>query len=607
MLANTTDSLSTEDTDNSSTSNAEGSENSQKPSINEMRSLVGLSPVDDPVVTESETVIGSEALVDDGDFEEGGEDGPTRRKLWEKPTAKIASVALPFGIVCAIIGFILISLTSMKLSGATENAEVVESVEPADDSAEQDQQEEIARLKTSNALGNQASVLENQPTRRTEIRPVTEQTSARVSEPAEVQKSRPPVQQSVVRSEPVIRSRPVTVSSPPAVPRSVVSRPVAVSSPPVAPRSVVSRPSQAVAAPVISASGSQSIEQSQRPIDPFSEWQKLAAIGSYGQVSSTSVVADVAEPAMTSMPIGNEPIPVLVSNTSSRSYAVSSSIAENSPPRPMPKGMSEGKGQAQNVKYGARSPIQPEAIARDELIGETLVADNSYEAGVDFIMGNSSQSVEPQRETVVLPGVRASGQIIMPIAWTEDMQSASGAIELTEDLVSGGGTIMPAGTQLIVALDQISESGMAGLSVTSIILPYAGYEDMQIPAEAISIQGSDGKVLMAKDISGSDQELRRLDAGQAFLGALGTVGRILNRPSNSSNSVGLTGSISSTDYGSPSILGAVLEGGATTMINQRTARNQQRAEALRQRPSVWVLEEGTGIEIFINQAVAIGG
>ena len=43
------------------------------------------------------------------------------------------------------------------------------------------------------------------------------------------------------------------------------------------------------------------------------------------------------------------------------------------------------------------------------------------------------------------------------------------------------------------------------------------------------------------------------------------------------------------------------------MISQRTARNQQRAEELRQRPSVWVLEEGTDIEIFINQAVAIGG
>ena len=465
----------------------------------------------------------------------------------------------------------------MKLSGQAEETEVIESIESADTSAEQDQQEEIARLKTSNALGNQASVLENQPTRRTEIRPVTEQPSTRVSEPAKVQQSRPPVQPVVAQSQPIARSRPIAVSSLPVVPRSVAARPAQVIS---------------AAAPVAQVYRSQPvqqnlpIQQNQQSVDPFAEWQKLAALGSYGKLSNTPVVTDVAEPVMTSMPGGNEPIPVLVSNKSSHAY---------------------GNSSFQNVEYSARSPIQSEVIARGELTGEALVADDSYEAGVDFIMGNSNQPIEPQRETVVLPGVRASGQVIMPIAWAEDMQSTSGAIELTEDLVSGGGTIMPAGTQLIVALDQMSESGMTGLAVTSIILPYAGYEHMQIPAEAISIQGAGGKVLMAKDISGSDKELRRLDVGQAFLGALGTVGRVLNRPSNSSSSIGLTGSISSTDYGSPNILGAVLEGGANTMINQRTARNQQRAEELRERPSVWVLEEGTDIEIFINQAVAIGG
>ena len=582
MLANTIDNLPAEETDNVSVSSTE---NSKVPSINEMRSLVGLSPVEEPAVTEFEPAPEIEALVDDGDFELGGEDGPTQRKPWEKPTAKIASVALPLGLVCLIAGFILISLTSMKLSGKAEETEVVESIEPTGTSAEQDQQEEIARLKTSNALGNQASVLENQPTRRTEIRPVAEQPSTRVSEPAKVQQPRSAAQPVVAQSQPIARSRPIAVSS----------------RPPVAPRSVASRPPQAIAAAPVApvyrsqpVQQNQPIQQNQQPVDPFAEWQKLAALGSYGQLGNTSVVTDLAEPVMTSMPVGNEPIPVLVSNKSIRSYGTSPLLIEE-------------EGKVENVEYSAPLSIQSEVIARDELTGETLVADNSYEAGVDFIMGNSNQPIEPQRETVVLPGVRASGQVIMPIAWAEDMQSTSGAIELTEDLVSGSGTIMPAGTQLIVALDQMSESGMAGLVVTSIILPYAGYEHMQIPAEAISIQGADGKVLMAKDISGSDKELRQLDVGQAFLGALGTVGRVLNRPSNSSNSVGLTGSISSTDYGSPNILGAVLEGGANTMINQRTARNQQRAEELRERPSVWVLEEGTDIEIFINQSVAIGG
>ena len=97
MLANTIDNLSTEDANNSSSSSTE---NSKVPSINEMRSLVGLSPVEEPVVTEFEPATETEALVDDGDFEEGGEDGPTQRKLWEKPTAKIVfcRAAAGFGL-----------------------------------------------------------------------------------------------------------------------------------------------------------------------------------------------------------------------------------------------------------------------------------------------------------------------------------------------------------------------------------------------------------------------------------------------------------------------------------------------------------------------------
>ena len=91
------------------------------------------------------------------------------------------------------------------------------------------------------------------------------------------------------------------------------------------------------------------------------------------------------------------------------------------------------------------------------------------------------------------------------------MQSTAGSIQLDEDLISNGSIIMPAGTLLIVELAQMSSSGMMQLTVTSIILPHEGYEHMQIPPEAISIQGAGGEVLMAQDVSGVDDELRRLE------------------------------------------------------------------------------------------------
>ena len=164
---------------------------------------------------------------------------------------------------------------------------------------------------------------------------------------------------------------------------------------------------------------------------------------------------------------------------------------------------------------------------------------------------------------------------------------------------------MPAGTQLIVDLKEMSASGMMALEVTSIVLPESGFEHMQIPASAISVQGADGQVLMAKEISGTDDEIGRLDLNQAFLGALGQVGAILNRPNSSISTVSTGGAASSTDYGSPNILGAILEGGASSIINQRAERNRTKVEALEDRPLVWVLENGTDVEVFISQRVAL--
>ena len=230
---------------------------------------------------------------------------------------------------------------------------------------------------------------------------------------------------------------------------------------------------------------------------------------------------------------------------------------------------------------------------------------DSYEAGVSYIMRNA-QPEPTQQETVILPGINARGEVVTPVAWAQDIPSTAGSIELTEDLISNGSVIMPAGTQLTVALNQMSASGMMQLTVTSILLPESGYEHMQIPAEAITIQGAGGQILMAKDISGVDGELRRLDRNQAILGALGTVGSVLNRPSSSVNTVGVGGAGNSATYGSPNIVGAILEGSANTMIAQRAARNQQRATELQARPAVWVLEQGTEIEVFISKAVNIG-
>jgi hypothetical protein len=164
---------------------------------------------------------------------------------------------------------------------------------------------------------------------------------------------------------------------------------------------------------------------------------------------------------------------------------------------------------------------------------------------------------------------------------------------------------MPAGTQMTVELAGTSSSGMVELEITSIILPDSSYSDMQMPISAITIHSHDGGVLVAKEISGSERDVNRLTRNQAILGAIGQIGGVLNRPNSSNSAIGPTGAISSTDFGSPSILGAALEGAANTVIAQRAQQNQAQIESLEDRSSILTIENGTDIEIFVNQRVVL--
>lgn len=580
----------------------------KKPTLAEMKEMVGIasSKVDtqsaetveatqadclQPTAPQTDASKGVETLVDEDDFI-SDEALATKRNVWQNPWMKVSLVGGGIGVACLLVAAILQSFGKTTLSAnEAQTTEAVAIVEDSDNIAQQ-QGAEIARLKTSNALGNQASVINSQPTQRTEIRPAA-RPAARVSDPAQITQrqsqtaaqAKSPTPQSQTQ-----RPRPVAVARPAATP---TPRPTPT------PRAITT----AAISPAVAASSLQP-NVVEADVDPYQEQQRLTAAGSYGQVTTTAVAngsSEVSTEIITTEAETPDAIPVLVSNAlADKQSETTSSNEVTDSYRPLPKAMEAADAHYQEVSYESI----PEAISIESLEVPTEVT--SYEQGVEFIMRNSEAATSSQ-ETIILPGSSAAGQVIAPVAVAQGIQSTVGAIELTTDLVSNSGVIMPAGTQLTVELSGMSNSGMMQLIATAIVLPRSGYEHMQIPPEAISIQGANGQVLMAKDIFGADSELRRLERNQALLGALSTVGSILNRPSGSISTVTVGGASSSTTYDSPNLLGAVLEGGANTLIAQRTAQNQQRAAELQQRPSVWVLEQGTPIEVFINQPIAIGG
>jgi hypothetical protein len=573
-----------------------------KLSLNEIREMVGLEPA--AADEEQEPTEKSSSLIDKNDFEEE-ESGPTTRRLWQRPLPKMSMVAIPIGIVSLLAGFALSNISGIRLSKMTDEPAEVDEEASQEELKLQASQDEIAQLKTANALGNQSSVIASQGDRRAEIRPAQSTASAQPPRPREVSRSTtqsPPT--AAVASVPV-SSRPVPVARPVALRAAVPPTERIAQQPPAQVIRTVERAAE------VSSAGAATV-------DPFEQWQRLVAVGSYGQISEQAnstgeLGVESAAAISVEQASSDQPIPVMVSDSGAPSEIEERpELLVASSAHPTPKVMDDKRSQSigrieENFESdGAEiSTVEITGTNLDSVEAEPdeVAQGDSYQAGVDYIMGNSDQAAEPVSE--ILPGSRASGEVIAPIAWAGDVESTVGAVELSEDLVSNGATIMPAGTQLIVEADTMFESGMMGLTVTSIILPESGYEHMQIPPSAISIQGEDGHLLMAKDQSGVSGEINRLGLDQALLGALAQVGGILNRPNSSSTSAGAGGAYSTADYGTPNILGAVLEGGAGALIGERRERNQARADQLAQRPSVWVLEAGTGIEVFVNQRVLL--
>mgnify|MGYP001104489977 CR=1 FL=1 len=292
--------------------------NKKNYSLQDVKELVGLdksssAPASAPVTAgNNQTPTANEELVEEGAFEEQ-EEGPTNRKPWEVGWVKLAVVGVPLGLIAMAFGFFLVKVTSMKLTESAEEAEiVVDAGEDATALKDIEQEEQIAQLKTSNALGNQSSVLDNQP-RRTEIRPQT----TPIAQPATAEPQQRQATPVVARPRPSVaaapstaRSRPVAVSRTPATPR-----PVAVSRAPITAR--VASPSRVIPQSVVSTIQAPPATK----IDPYDAWVKLAAVGSFGQVNDddtayTSAVTQASEDNYASGDIqdSGQPIPIMVSN-----------------------------------------------------------------------------------------------------------------------------------------------------------------------------------------------------------------------------------------------------------------------------------------------------
>ncbi|WP_013334962.1 TrbI/VirB10 family protein [Gloeothece verrucosa] len=200
----------------------------------------------------------------------------------------------------------------------------------------------------------------------------------------------------------------------------------------------------------------------------------------------------------------------------------------------------------------------------------------------------------------IMMGTRVGAELETPIVWArgqdKDNFSQNYLVRLKNPLFdSKGEIVIPAGSYLSVQLVDAGSTGIVQLTATAIIINNNGQQQQHnIPNGAILILGKGGGILQAK---AQRPNTISQDIMGAVLGGVGNAAGLLNRPSGASYSqFG-----SSIQYGDTDMTAGFVEGATNSMVNSLQRRNEQARSSLESNPDVFVVKQGTDVQVFVNQ------
>ncbi len=303
-------------------------------------------------------------------------------------------------------------------------------------------------------------------------------------------------------------------------------------------------------------------------VDPLQQWQTLAQIGSYGggQSSESTEVAAVNEEQITNQ----------VADTNS-SHNTNSIIPRTQPIPGTNHGVpSNSTRVAQNINHNHN-------VSEEER----------------FLSGNttSQQITIGQRATAVLESSLIS-------------ESNSGQNDFVERFVvtlstpltnQQGVVVLPTGTPMLVAVRSVHDSGKVTAVVESVV---KDGQEINLPSGAMFLRDEGGNPLIASLMQSGQRERMEANATTFVMGALSKTGELLNRGSSSTFISG--GNFSQTQqFDEPNYIGGLLEGGFTPLAERMNQQHENRLSALDSRTPLWIVEQGTTVEIFVNQTIQL--
>ena len=364
-----------------------------------------------------------------------------------------------------------------------------------------------------------------------------------------------------------------------------------------------------------------------KSVDPMAEWQRLASLGTYGEVvpseAPTGHASGVDANAKLAALFPEDGVIETISvdepsssfGTTSHGAPLSDYFEQQMSPVAQPVAHWETVPPSGETVKPSGETVKPLGDSREAVttVATAEVSDplttEEPEAFPEPVKAFDKPPLLAQApDRTILVGSSGQGHLVTPVLWAPDGSrgEARFIVALSEPITDAQGEpALPDGTQFVVAAQNLDpDSGLVDLTVMALVIDGQEYE---APEGVFSVRDRQGGLLLG--------ELRhqpnpgRGDLARVATGALTQVGALMNRPrsTSTSSSQGSFGSSQSSTVRNddPNYVGAVLEGGFNELASVIEDRQQAAAEALAQAPQLYQLPADYPIRIFINQSLSL--
>ncbi|MEL6382868.1 MAG: hypothetical protein AAFQ89_10415, partial [Cyanobacteria bacterium J06626_18] len=196
-------------------------------------------------------------------------------------------------------------------------------------------------------------------------------------------------------------------------------------------------------------------------------------------------------------------------------------------------------------------------------------------------------------------GLSASGVLTTPIVGTETDTDQRFLVTLVTPLVNEDEQVLlDTNTPIVFRLNTIQENGLIEAAAISVV--QHGVE-MPLPAGALVLRSDKGP-LVAQNASADGGSSRQLET--MFWGAVAKLGETMAGSGEETTffSDGNSTFSSTSDDGDGNLLGALIQGAASPVLEQITAEVDQRRAAAEQTDlaSLWYLPVGKDVQVYVN-------